>query len=160
MYKLFGKNHNILILTASFILQNVTFDQVNSLPLNQDDGSQISVSSGWVIPQWLTKILFSESISKTYDILLVAIEFSKTSVAKSALYHGLIKETPISQDDFYGDLDEYMIPEGDLIRQFFGWKRFNSPYPLFIDLGADEDIDTRYQALQDYISNKNSGTKQ
>ena len=60
MDKLFGKNHNILIPNASFILQNVTFDQVNSLPFNQDNGFQISVSAGLAITPWLTKIIDSE----------------------------------------------------------------------------------------------------
>ena len=73
MDKLFGKNHNILISNASFILQNVTFDQVNSITFNQDNGSQISVSEGLVIPPWLTNIIACESISKVSDILLAAI---------------------------------------------------------------------------------------
>ena len=88
---LFGKNHNILIPTASFILQNVIFDQVKILTFNQDDGSQISVSEGLVITPWLTKIIVSESISEAYDILLEAIKFSKTYISKSALYQGFIK---------------------------------------------------------------------
>ena len=91
MDKFFGKNHNILIPTASFILQNVIFDQVKILTFNQDDGSQISVSEGLVITPWLTKIIVSESISEAYDILLEAIKFSKTYISKSALYQGLIK---------------------------------------------------------------------
>ena len=62
MDKFFGKNHNILIPTASFILQNVTFDQVNSPPFNQYGGSQISLSSGLVITPWLSKVIASESI--------------------------------------------------------------------------------------------------
>ena len=60
MDKLFGKNQNILITTAPFILQNMTFDQVNSLTSNQCDGSQISVSAGLVITLCLTKIITSE----------------------------------------------------------------------------------------------------
>ena len=85
MDNLLGKNHNILIPTASFILQNVTFDQFKSLSFNQDGGSQISVSAVLVILPWLNKIVASESISEASEILLAAIEFSKTSIAKSEL---------------------------------------------------------------------------
>ena len=138
--KSFVNNNNILIPNASFILQNVTFDQVNCLPFNQENGSQISVSAGLVIPPWVIKIIASELISKASDILLVAIEFSKTFIAKSALDQGFIKENPIPQDKFYGDLDKDMIPEGNIIRQLFGWTIFDAPTPLFIKMGADEDI--------------------
>ena len=85
MEKLFSKNYNIIIPTASFIFQNVIFDQVNSLPFNQDNGSQISVSAGLVITPWLTNIIARESISEASDILLAAIEYSKTSISKSEL---------------------------------------------------------------------------
>ena len=53
-----------------------------------------------------------------------------------------------------------MIPEGNILIQLFGWTRFNALKPLFIEMGADEDINIRYQDLQDYLSNKSSGTKQ
>ena len=95
--KLFGKNHNILIPTASFILQNVTFDQVNSLPLNQDDGYKISLSAGLVINPCLTKIIVRESISEASYILLAAMEYSNTSIVKSALDQGFINEIPTPQ---------------------------------------------------------------
>ena len=147
MDKFFVKNNNILIPTASVILQNVTFDQRNSLPLKQDDGSHISVSAGLVIPPWLTTIIASESIRKASDILLLSIEYSKNYISKSALDQVLIKYTPIHQDDFNGYLDKDIIPEGDLIHQLFGWTRFNTTRPLCTDLGAGEDIDIRHQAL-------------
>ena len=97
MDNLFGKNHNILIPTASFILQNVTFDQVNSLTLNQDDGYKISLSAGLVINPCITKIIVSESISEASYILLAAMEYSKTSIVKSALDQGFINEIPTPQ---------------------------------------------------------------
>ena len=159
MYQLFGKNHNILIPTALLILKNLTFDQVNSLPFNQDDVSQLSVSAVLVIPPWLTKIISRKPIIESYDILLSSIEYSKTSISKSSLDQVLINDIPTPQDNSYGDLDEDMIPEGDLICHLFGWKIFNASKPLCIELGTDEDIDIRHQALQCYLYNKSSGNK-
>ena len=104
----------------------MTFDQDNILPFNQENGSHISVSSDLETPPWFTNIIVSESIIKASDILI-----EDTYTAKSALDQGFIKDTPIPQDNFFGDLDEYMIPEEDLLLQLFDWTRFNDPKNIF-----------------------------
>ena len=151
--KTFGKNHNIVIPAASFILQQVTAENHQSLPFKSDDGSSISISAGLIIPVWLTQIIATDGLTEASDILMATIEYAKTSITALSLEQGQTMEET-KADGFFDDLEESMIEEGDLIRQLFGWTRLNSK-PLCLELTHDPAVDSLHEALQDTIAPPN-----
>jgi len=45
-----GKNHNILTPLASFLLNHISNEPTDEIPVSSDDTTSISISAGLVIP--------------------------------------------------------------------------------------------------------------
>ena len=128
MKKAFKKKNGIRTPLAKFILQNGgEGTDIMTAPTQEADMTVSSIPSSFIIPPWLTRIIFTEELTQVKDILQAAIEYLRDlniKELKDALHPD---EAEATEDDVALSLiDEEEVSGGRILQTLFAWEAANN----------------------------------